>query len=169
MSDLWAEIPAYLAIVVAGGTFLWTEHRYRSIRTAKRAAGPTTDTREALESARTDFDTIIGLGGRNSTFFHEVGRAGSGQHLHDLSDRTADPALGALLLEVSTAWDNTWALAPAARGPAVVYLDGLSTEETSEEKTRRKQTEQQIVTARSGRDKCQEALDRLNELEREIS
>jgi len=167
MADLATEIPAYGALVLAGATFLWSEHRYRSARTAKRAAGPATDTRDALEGARRDFDEIISLGGQTQTFFLDERRRESGQRLHDLSDRTEDPSLSAALLEVSIAWDNASAYAPP---PPVARFVDLSAPpgESPEEAERRRKKELQVDVARDGREKCQMAIDRLNELERNV-
>jgi hypothetical protein len=168
MSDLPAEIPAYGALALAAFTLYWSERRFRSLRRARRAAGPATDIREALEAARQDFDDIVSVGGESTRFFLDEGRRASGQHLHDLSDRAGDPILSAALLEVSIAWNNCWAYASPPRGARMVNLEAAPSETPAEADRRRKNVLQGEV-AREGRDKCQEAISRLNELERHIA
>jgi hypothetical protein len=166
MSDLPAEIRAYLAIVLAGGTFFWSEHRYRKVRKASRAIGPGLDIRQSLEAVREDFDHIVSVGGETTRFFLEDVRRGSDQRLHDLSDRTEDAGLGTMLLEASVAWSNAWAIAPAPLGARMIDMNAI--EETPAEKARQEEMEREVEVAREGRDRCQEALGRLNALEREI-
>jgi hypothetical protein len=153
MADLAAEIPAYGALVIA-------------TRRARRAAGPLPDTRAALEAARRDFDEITSRGGRPTSFFLDDIRRENGRRIHDLADRTGDHALSVALLEVSIAWDNCWAHAPPQRGARMVDLS--RTGESPADADRRRRMEIQVEVARDGQDKCQAAIARLNELERDV-
>jgi len=167
MADLAAEIPAYAAIGLAGLTFLWGEHRFRSTRRARQAAGPLPDTRAALEAARNDFDEILSLGGQTSDFFESEARRENGRRLRDLADRTGDRSLSLALLEVSIAWDNTWGHSMPAAPPRVINLSEPWVD-TPEDETRRWREDLQVTVARDGQEKCASAIGRLNELERNV-
>jgi hypothetical protein len=155
-----SDIPGYLAVGVAVGSIGWTEYRVRSTTKARRAVGPAPDTRAALLRARKDFDSIVAHGGQTVPFFMDEERNETGRHLHDLADRTSDHALAVKIVEASVAWDNAWAYAV----PDVPAFEAYMAQAHPEDAERRRRIELQLTIAREGRELCQQAIDRLNEL-----
>ena len=88
MTTAWVAIGiSAIALSATIGTFLWNERKWSRQRKARLAIGPAQEIRTAISEARTRFDDISALGGRDTSYFERQENRSTGLQLHDLSGR----------------------------------------------------------------------------------
>ncbi|WP_182880471.1 hypothetical protein [Microbispora sp. H10949] len=167
----WGPVPAWLGltltlITVFGSLIAWWWRR--KVRRVRRAMGPAQDLRAALHTTRLALQDIV-VEPRRSPWFIDEDRRETAQTLRDLAGRLDDRKLRAQLTKASGAWDAAFASAPGADGFWAMY-EGDAEPVTPRTAVDRAQDgprfEKQGEHARAGLDAVEDALTRLNQLER---
>jgi hypothetical protein len=164
-----SDAPAWTALALSVGNTGWLGVQGWRARRHRLAAGPSVDTRAALEAAREDCQTVIAVGGADTSWFLDDARRSIDQRLLDLAKRTADEQLAGHLQGAATSLRSAFGHAPT-HGPGVYSLmAGSSTPAERQEEAERAERRAHVVGAiREALSAVEAALDRLNTLERRL-
>jgi hypothetical protein len=175
MTDPTSDVIAALAATAAVYAVVSGEVRAKRQRKAeeaeklrRRAMGPAKELREALVGSRTTFNEIGSMGGRDKSYFLDREKKMTGQNLLDLVNQLEDVELTSYLDQAGKAWDQAAALAPPKRGGGLVNLSAPPSDALRKaEEARAGLYAEQTDRADEGIKACNDALGRLNALERE--
>jgi hypothetical protein len=151
--------------VIIAGLYLRlrSKHWRRQRQRRQLIGGDPDEARAAIVASWVRFQDIIAGGGYLISYFASEENRETSLRLNELADRADDDSLSTLLLEAAGAWEDAWSHAPPSKRARVATysLDELRTE--IEERRAR-----QVECARSGAEWCEEALTRLNEIDRTL-
>jgi hypothetical protein len=159
---------ASVSLALAGLSLSLSRHQWATARNRHRVLGNADEARSAIGAARRRFEEVIAHGGETSSYFTRDENNQTGQLLKDAADRTDDASLGTLLIEAAEAWDNAWGHAPPPRGARVIVGGERTPGQRKIDAERAEGTNREVECGRRGLEKCEQAMARLNELDRTL-
>jgi hypothetical protein len=157
------ELASWLAVGIAGGSFVYTEIRVRSRQKFHKAAGPEpAELRGRLTDLRNLFNDVSAAGGQDNSWFLHPDRRQAAQNVRDQAARVDDDKLKAEALAAAGCWDHAYAWAPPETPPVVTWGGDDNPPGTG---PRDQRLSQVADAAGAGVVHCEAAIARLNELE----
>ncbi|MFE2552224.1 hypothetical protein ACFXGI_27230 [Streptomyces sp. NPDC059355] len=137
------------------------------MRRKRLALGPDgTAAREALATTRVLFEEVTSRGGCTAEWFLEKERREAFRTVRDLAERRGDVKLRTAMRHVAASGDDAFAAAPPTR----MYIGSSDQAEALQERAQEAEDQQrfqrQVDSCNMGLKSIEEALTRLNDLER---
>jgi hypothetical protein len=151
------------------GTDLWEMSQLLPLARGTARPIPGAEVRNAVDTIRGLFQDVIVSDGKSAPYFLDETRRSAGSRVRDVADRIDDPNLKEGLNQVAKYWADAFASAPPEQVQPHFGLGDSRDEYNQEAEELRLRRTKVAEVATKGLTATQDALDRLNDLERQAA